>query len=156
MALRRHRQTPQSELEHSSKRCACLFSQSTKEYERGFSLQGVTRGTKSLLRYGWSLQDLANDTAGVFVENSKKLARTATRLSQLITSLRLVTFEIADLRPGRYRVSASSTSGLRLRSQKWLVVGTSATESRIERVMVFPRPVFFNRGEVGEKHGCLA
>lgn len=58
-----------------------------------------TRGTKAILRYGWSLQDLANDTAGAFVENSKKLARTATRLSQLATSLRLVTFEIATLPP---------------------------------------------------------
>ena len=38
-----------------------------------------TRGTKSILRYGWSLQDLANDTAGTFVENSKNVGRTATR-----------------------------------------------------------------------------
>jgi hypothetical protein len=40
-----------------------------------------TRGTKSMLRYGWSLQDLANDTAGTFIENSRKLPRTATRFA---------------------------------------------------------------------------
>ncbi len=89
-----------------------------------------TRGTKAILRYGWGLQDLANDTAGVFVENSRKVVGTSARLNQLISSLRLVTFEIANLPPGRYRVSASSTSGLRLRSQKWLVVATSAPESK--------------------------
>jgi hypothetical protein len=77
-----------------------------------------TRGTKSILRYGWSLQDLANDTAGAFVENSKNVGRTATRVAGMVASLRLITFEITGLPPGRHRVSVSSTSRLRLHAQK--------------------------------------
>ena len=98
-----------------------------------------TRGTKSLLRYGWSLQDLAHDTAGTFVENSKNAGRTATRLGGMVASLRLVTFEITGPPPGRHRVSVSSTSGLRLHTQKAIfseTVGlphpsTSGTEGRL-------------------------
>ncbi len=77
-----------------------------------------TRGSKSILRYGWSLRDLANDTAGTFVENSKNVGRTATRLGEMVASVRLITFEITGPLPGRHRVSVSSTSGLRLHAQK--------------------------------------
>ena len=77
-----------------------------------------TRGSKSILRYGWSLQDLASDTAGAFVENSKKVERTATRFGGMVASLRLITFEITGPLPGRHRVSVSSTSRLRLHAQK--------------------------------------
>jgi hypothetical protein len=77
-----------------------------------------TRGTKSILRYGWSLQDLANDTAGTFVENSRKVGHTATRLGGMVASLRLITFEITGPLPGRHRVSVSSTSRLRLHAPK--------------------------------------
>jgi hypothetical protein len=56
-----------------------------------------TRGTKSILRYGWSLQDLASDSAGTFVENSKKVARTPTRLGEMVASFHLVTLETAEL-----------------------------------------------------------
>jgi hypothetical protein len=84
-----------------------------------------TRGTKSMLRYGWSLQDLANDTAGTFIENSRKLPRTATRFAERIASFRLVTFEVTGLSSGRHRVSVSSRSGLRLHVQKAIFIGTA-------------------------------
>lgn len=83
-----------------------------------------TRGTKSILRFGWSLQDLANDTAGTFVENSKNIGRTATRLGGMVESLRLITFEITSPLPGRHRVSVSSTSGLRQHAPKAIFVET--------------------------------
>jgi hypothetical protein len=83
-----------------------------------------TRGTKSILRYGWSLQDLANDTAGAFIENSRKVPRTATRLAKMIASFRLVTFEIRGLSPGRHRVSVSTASGFHLHVQKAVVISS--------------------------------
>ncbi len=84
-----------------------------------------TRGTKSILRYGWSLQDLASDTAGTFVENTKRVARTAARFGEMVASFRLVTLEIAGLPPGRHRVSVSSPPGLRLHAQKAILTGTA-------------------------------
>lgn len=82
----------------------------------------ATRGTKSILRYGWSLKDLANDTAGTFVENSKKVGRTAIRLGGMVESLRLMTFEITDRLPGKppcfcffdVRIAAACSNGHRL------------------------------------------
>ncbi|SRR6266404_7030103 len=80
-----------------------------------------TRGTKSILRYGWSLQELASDSAGTFVENSKKVARTATRFGEMVASFRLVTLESAELPPGRHNLSVSTASGFHLRAQKAIV-----------------------------------
>lgn len=77
-----------------------------------------TRGTKSILRYGWSLQDLASDTAGTFVENSKKVARTASQFGEMVASFRLVTLETAELPPGRHNLSVSTASGFHLHAQK--------------------------------------
>jgi hypothetical protein len=72
-----------------------------------------TRGTKSILRYGWSLQDLANDAAGTFVENTKKVARTATRIGEMVAPFRLVALETVKLPPGRQSSSVTGPSALR-------------------------------------------
>lgn len=82
-----------------------------------------TRGTKSILRYGWSLQDLASDTAGTFVENSKKVVRTANRFGEVAASFRLVTLEAVELPAGRHRISVAGPSSIRLHAQKALVTG---------------------------------
>ena len=89
-----------------------------------------TRGTKSILRYGWSLQDLASDTAGTFVENSKNVVRTAIRFGEMVASFRLVTLEPVQLPTGRYRISVGGASALHLRAQKALVVRHSETTPR--------------------------
>jgi hypothetical protein len=84
-----------------------------------------TRGTRSILRYGWSLQDLASDTAGAFVENSKKVVRPATRFGEMAASFRLVTLETVELPAGRHRISVAGPSGVRLHAQKALVANDS-------------------------------
>ena len=82
-----------------------------------------TRGTKSILRYGWELQDLASDTAGAFVENSKRVERTATRFGEVAASFRLVTLQTVELPAGRQRISVAGPSGIRLHAQKALAAG---------------------------------
>ena len=84
-----------------------------------------TRGTKAILRYGWDLQELAGDTAGLFIENDKHVDRAVDRLQRAIQSLRLVTFEIDDLAAGRQKISVSSKSAGRLKAQRAIVVGNS-------------------------------
>lgn len=84
-----------------------------------------TRGTKAILRYGWDLQELAGDTAGLFIENDKHVDRAVDRLQRAIKSLRLVTFEIGDLPAGRHKVSVSSKSAGRLKAQRAIVVGNN-------------------------------
>ena len=79
------------------------------------------RGAKSILRYGWNLQDLTNDTAGIFLEN-QKTPRATRRLSETVQGLRLVAFELPSRQPGRYKVSVSARRGKRLRAQKAIVV----------------------------------
>jgi hypothetical protein len=93
-----------------------------------------TRGTKSILRYGWSLQDLASDTAGTFVENTKRVARTAARLGEMVVSFRLVTLESAELPPGRHRIAVAGPSGMRLHAQKALVVSDSDAMPRPQQM----------------------
>jgi hypothetical protein len=84
-----------------------------------------TRGTKSIHRYGWSLQDLASDTAGAFVENSKKVVCPATRFGEMAASFRLVTLETVELPAGRHRISLAGPAGVRLHAQKALVANDS-------------------------------
>lgn len=81
-----------------------------------------TRGSKAILSYGWDLQSLAGDTAGIFVDNDRNTRRAVDRLTRMIKSLRLVTFEVDDLSPGRYRVSTSARSAGRLHAQKAIVI----------------------------------
>jgi len=79
------------------------------------------RGTKSILRYGWNLRELADDTAGIFLEN-EKTPKATRRLSGSIRALRLISFELPSLQPGRYKISASERQGKRLRAQKAIVI----------------------------------
>ena len=79
------------------------------------------RGAKSILRYGWTLQELTSDTAGVFLEN-QKAPKATRRLSEAVQGLRLIAFEMPSVQPGRYRVSVSAWKGKRLRAQKAIVI----------------------------------
>jgi hypothetical protein len=79
------------------------------------------RGTKSILRYGWNLRELAGDTAGLFVEN-QKTSKTTRQLSENIRRLRLVTFEMSRPQSGRYKLSVSSKRNGLLKAQKAIVI----------------------------------
>jgi hypothetical protein len=79
------------------------------------------RGSKSILRYGWNLQDLSSDTAGIFLEN-QKTPKAARRLSETIQGLRLIAFEMPAAQPGRYKVSVSARRGKRFCAQKAIVI----------------------------------
>jgi hypothetical protein len=75
---------------------------------------------------------LANDAAGTFVENTKKVARTATRIGETVAPFRLVALETVKLPPGRQSSSVTGPSALRLHAQKAVV----ASESE-----AMPRPI---------------
>jgi hypothetical protein len=79
------------------------------------------RGTKSILRYGWHLQELASDTVGKFLEN-QKASKAARRFTENIQNLRLIQFEMRSRQSGRYRISVSTRQGAKLRPQKAMVV----------------------------------
>jgi|SRR5581483_2149047 len=88
------------------------------------------RGSKSVLRYGWDLQSLASDTAGVFLDNDRNISRTLKRLTEAIRSLRLVTFEIDGVALGRHRLHTSSNSVGRLHAQKDVFISGLDCEQR--------------------------
>jgi len=79
------------------------------------------RGAKSLLRYGWNLRELTDDTAGIFLENQKPPKATR-RLIETIRDLLLITFDMNSPWPGRHKVSILVRSGKRLRAQNFVVV----------------------------------
>jgi len=89
-----------------------------------------TRGSKAILSYGWFLDSLTADTAGVFVDNDRNTPRVVKRLTQAIRSLRLVTFEIDGVSLGRHKMRTSSNSAARLHAQKGLFIGGSDCEQR--------------------------
>lgn len=88
------------------------------------------RGSKSILHYGWDLQSLASDTAGVFLDNDRNPSRTLKRLTEAIRSLRLVTFEIDGVSPGQHRMHTSSNSVGRMHVQKEMFIGGLDCEQR--------------------------
>ena len=79
------------------------------------------RGARSILRYGWNLQDLASDTAGLSLEN-QKAAKAARQISNGIRSLRLITFEMSSPPPGRCKISISLPRSKTLRTQKAITI----------------------------------
>jgi hypothetical protein len=80
------------------------------------------RGSKATLRYGWDLRGLASDTGAIFLDNDRNTSRTLKRLTEAIRSLRLVTFEIDVVSPGRHRIRASSKSVGRVHVQKEMFI----------------------------------
>jgi hypothetical protein len=78
---------------------------------------------RATLHCGWDLQRLASDTGGVFLDNDRNTSRTLNRLTEAIRSLRLVTFEIDGVSPGRHRMHISSNSVGRLHAQKEVFIG---------------------------------
>jgi hypothetical protein len=79
------------------------------------------RGVKSILRYGWNLQELTSDTAGVFLENPK-IPKATRRLSDGVRGLRLIRFEMPSLPSGRYKISVLAPRGKGLRAQTCIVI----------------------------------
>jgi hypothetical protein len=79
------------------------------------------RGTKSVLRYGWNLRQLADDSLGIFLENPE-LRKANLRFSEGIQGLRLVTFMMPSLQPGRYKTSIYSKRRERLKARRALVI----------------------------------
>jgi len=79
------------------------------------------RGAKSILRYGWNLQDLTSDTVGIFLEK-QKTPKAIRCLSESVRGLSLVAFEMPSPQPGRYKVSVSARRGKRLRAQRAIVI----------------------------------
>jgi hypothetical protein len=79
------------------------------------------RGAKGILRYGWNLQELTSDTAGIFLENQKTPTATR-RLIESVRALRLVTFDMSAGQSGRYKISISSNRGRRLKAQKVIAI----------------------------------
>jgi hypothetical protein len=79
------------------------------------------RGTKSILRYGWNLQELTSGTAGIFLEN-QKTPKATRRLIETVRGLRLITFEVSSLQTGRHKISISSNRGRRFKVQKAFVI----------------------------------
>jgi hypothetical protein len=79
------------------------------------------RGARSILRYGWNLQDLASDTAGLSLEN-QNAAKAAGQISNGIRSLRLITFEMSSPPPGHCKISISLPRGKTLRTQKAITI----------------------------------
>jgi hypothetical protein len=79
------------------------------------------RGARSILRYGWNLQDLTDDTAGIFLEN-QKMSKATRQLSESVQGLRLITFEMPSRQSGRSKISVLSPRGKRLRAQKAIVI----------------------------------
>src|SRR6266852_2774191 len=79
------------------------------------------RGAKSILRYGWNLQDLTSDTVGIFLENQK--TPEATRcLSESVRGLSLVAFAMPSRQPGRCKFPVSARRSKRLRAQRAIVI----------------------------------
>ena len=81
------------------------------------------RGPRAGLHCGWDLRSLASDTGAIFLDNDRNTSRTLKRLTEATRSLRLVTFEIDDVSPGRHRVHTSSNSVGRLHAQKDVFIG---------------------------------
>jgi hypothetical protein len=78
------------------------------------------RGTKSVLRYGWNLRELAGDSVGIFLETPKP-GKANQRFSEAIQGLRLVTFMISSP-PGRYKTSIYSKRRERVKARRAMVI----------------------------------
>jgi len=79
------------------------------------------REAKSILRYGWNLEELTSDTVGIFLENQKTPEATQ-RFSKSIRDLRLITFDMSSRQPGRHKISVSSNRGRHCKVQKAILV----------------------------------
>ena len=84
-----------------------------------------TTGSKGIYTYGWNLRDLSSKTAGISIDNDRNTHRALRRLSLAIRSLRLVSLNATDVRPGRYKVHLVSDAG-HLHVQKQVCVGRIA------------------------------
>jgi hypothetical protein len=78
------------------------------------------RGAKSILRYGWNLQELTSDTAGILLEN-QKTPKASRQLRESVQGLRLIAFDTPPRQSGRYKLSVSARRGKKLRAQKAIV-----------------------------------
>ena len=77
------------------------------------------RGPRSMLSHGWWMRELADETAGIFLEN-EKLPRALERVTESVRAIRLITFRMDFKEIGRHRIRIRSKGELRLRVQKAL------------------------------------
>ena len=75
------------------------------------------RGPRSMLSHGWWMRELADETAGIFLENEKS-PKALSKVTENIRALRLITFHMDFKGLGRHRISLRSKGDLRPRSQK--------------------------------------
>jgi hypothetical protein len=83
------------------------------------------RGPRAMLSHGWWMRELADDTAGIFLENEKTPKATAKVLGN-IRALRLMAFKMDYKKPGRHEIAVKTHPPVQLRVQK--AVFTEATE----------------------------
>lgn len=71
--------------------------------------------------HGWWMRELADDTAGIFLEN-EKVPKAIAKVSENISALRLITFEMNYSFSGRHKISVKRAVPLRIRLQKAVIV----------------------------------
>ena len=77
------------------------------------------RGPKSMLSHGWLMRELADETAGIFLENPKS-PKALRRVTESVPALRLVSFRMDFKEGGRHKIRVRSKGDLHLRVQKAL------------------------------------
>ena len=83
------------------------------------------RGPRAMLSHGWWMRELADDTAGIFLENEKS-PRAIAKVLANIHSLRLLAFKMDYKNPGRHEITVKTHPRVQLRVQK--AVFTEAME----------------------------
>ena len=75
------------------------------------------RGAHAMLSHGWWMRELADETAGVFLENEES-PKALRRVTESVRAIRLITFRMDFKEIGRHRMRLRSKGDLRLRVQK--------------------------------------
>ena len=81
------------------------------------------RGPRSMLSHGWWMRELADETAGIFLENEKS-PKALERVTESIRAIRLITFHMDFKGIGRHRISLRLKGDLRFRAQKAVFLET--------------------------------
>ncbi len=83
------------------------------------------RGPRSMLIHGWWMRELADETAGIFLENEKS-PKALRQVTEGLGALRLLTFSMDYRSRGRHKISVKSfVKGARFRAQKAVFLATA-------------------------------
>ena len=77
------------------------------------------RGAHAMLSHGWWMRELADETAGIFLENEES-PKALRRVTENVRAIRLLSFRMDFKGIGRHRIRLRSKGDLRLRVQKAL------------------------------------